>query len=71
MKNDIVFTNKMNQLGIFIIPIRFPVFIIIDSPLFCSADITDGCIKPYIQHFSFRIFQRHFYTPIQVSCNGA
>jgi hypothetical protein len=31
MKNDVIFPNKMNQLRIVVIPIWFPIFVVVDG----------------------------------------
>ena len=53
MENNIILAYKMNQFGFFIVPVRFPVFSVIQAHCFGGTDITDWRIKPYIQHFSF------------------
>ena len=64
-KNNIILADKMNQLCIFFTPVISP-FI---RQFFCRRYITDWCIKPYIQYFSFSIRQRNFYSPTTVSCH--
>ena len=48
MKYNIVFAYKMYKLCFRIIPVRFPIFIIIYCPLFGGAYVSDGRIKPNI-----------------------
>ena len=67
VKDNIILSYKMYQLCIFPAPVIRP-FI---CQLLCSADIAYGCIKPYIQHFTFCIRQRHFHTPVAVAGHGA
>jgi hypothetical protein len=79
MENDIVFPDKMYQLGCCIFPVRSPVLIIINGPLFSSADIPDRGIKPNIKDFSLNRGLGspsfggvwggwNFYPPFQISC---
>ena len=42
MENDIVFTDEVNQFCVFIIPIRFPLFVVVNGPLPGSAEVADG-----------------------------
>src|SRR5687768_1378959 len=67
MKNYIILANKVYKFRVFFAPVISP-FI---SQFFCSADITNGCIKPYIQYFSFGIWQWNLYTPGAVPCHRA
>ncbi len=63
MKYNIVFPDKMNQLGIRPAPVIGP----LRNEFFSGADITDGRIKPHIQDFSFCVRERHLDNPITVA----
>ena len=67
MKNNVVLTNKMHQFGIVVIPIRLPVFLMIQRPLLGGTDISYWRVKPHIQYFSSGFIQRHRHTPIKVT----
>ena len=71
MKNDVVFTDKMNEFGVIAFPVIFPVFIVFFRPSFGRGDVTDRRVKPHVQHFSFRLGQRYFYAPVQIARNRA
>ena len=71
MKNDVVFSYKMNQLRIIIIPIWFPIFVVVDGPLLGGGNISNRCIKPNIEHFTMGIFQWHLNSPVEVAGNCA
>ena len=67
MEDDIVFSNKMHQLGV----LAFPPFLpIIAFQLLGETDITDWGIKPHIQHLAVGSLNRYLDTPVEVACNG-
>ena len=69
VKHDIVFANKVDELGVFIFPIRFPVYVIFFSPFFGCGDISNWRVKPYIQDFVFTSWHRYRNPPIEISCH--
>src|SRR5687768_16998598 len=63
MENDIVLTNKVHQLGVFFTPVIGPLI----GQFLGSRNITNGGIEPYVQYFSFCIWQWHFHAPVAVA----
>src|SRR5690606_31893538 len=41
VKYDVVLADEVKQLGTFIIPVRFPVLLVVDTPLPCCAYVAD------------------------------
>ena len=70
MENDVVFTNKMHQFGVFVFPVIFPVFALIQSPLLGSGNVANRSIEPHVEHFSIGTFDRHGNAPIQITRHG-
>ena len=65
VKDYVVLADKVNQFGVLVFPPFFP---IAWNEFFGKGDISYGSIEPHIEDFSLCIGQRHFYSPIQVSC---
>ena len=68
MKNNVILPDKMNHAGIFVFPVLFP----FRRQVFCCRNVSDRSVKPHIQHFPFRPFNRHRHPPIQITrhCTG-
>ena len=80
MKHDIVFTDKVNQFGVRILPIRLPCLPIAAflCPFPRERDVSYGGIKPDVHHLAVRIdpgvlryILRHRHPPGQVTCHRA
>ena len=48
MEYDIILSDEMHELGILVIPVRFPVLACVQPPLTGGADVADGGVKPYV-----------------------
>ena len=53
MKNDVVFTNEMNQFGFVVLPIVFPILSVFLGPNFRVGNVSNRGIEPHIKYFSF------------------
>src|SRR5574344_1247987 len=69
MKYNVVFSNEVNQSGIFVLPPCFPTafFRMCIAEFLSIANISDRSVEPYIKHLSFCAFNRNRDTPIQIS----
>ena len=68
MKYNVVLPDEMDQACLFIFPVLFPV----RGQLLGSRNITNGCVKPYIEHLSVGTFNGYGNPPVQIAtyCTG-
>ena len=67
MENDVVFANEMDQFHVVSFPILFPVFIVVQRPLFGGGDVANWRIKPNVEHFAFAFGQWNGDAPVQIT----
>ena len=71
MESDIVFADEVHQTRFVVLPPIFPGvrLAVVVRPFHCGADVTNRCIKPYIQHLALSAFDVIWqgYAPRQVA----
>jgi len=68
MEDDVVLADEVHQAGILVFPPGLPA---VGQQFSCIGDVTDGCIKPHVQHLAFSAFNRYGYAPVKVTTHGA
>ena len=66
MEYDIIFSDKVNQTGFGIFPPGFPW---IGKQFFCIGYVTDWCIEPYVENFTFGTLYRNRNPPVEVTAD--
>ena len=66
MENDIILTNEVDKASFRVFPPRLPR---LGKKLFCIANVTDGGVKPNVQHLTFGSLYRDGDSPIKVSAH--
>ena len=61
MKHNVVLANEVNQSGVICLP---PLFPILAKQLLGGGDVTQGRVKPDIQHLALSTFNRHRHAPV-------
>lgn len=67
VERDIVFSHKLIQFDVFILP---PFFISFLEMVSSDRNVTDRSVKPNIKHFFLKFLQRNANSPLQVSSNA-
>ena len=67
VENDIVLTDEVKEARIFLLPPLFPV---VGEQLFRIRNITNGSVKPNIEHLALSSLNGNRDTPIQVARYG-
>ena len=74
MEDNVVLADKVHEPGLRVLPPFLPGAPLLGFPVtqfLGVGDITDGCVKPHVEHLAFRSLHGNGYAPVQVSCHGA
>ena len=68
VEHDVVLADEMDHACFGILP---PFGIVVADEVDGVGDITDGGVKPYVEHLSLGAFYGHGDTPVEVAAHGA
>ena len=68
VEHDVVFADEVHQTRFGVFP---PLLPRVGQQLFGIRYVTDGRIKPHVEHFALCPFDGNGNAPIQVACHGS
>ena len=73
MEHDVVFADEVHELGVVVLPPLLPCAPALGvalAELLRVTDVADGCVEPYIEHFSFGTVDGNGDAPVEVARHG-